>query len=75
MVEQAEIDLAATKLYAPESGRVTRKVVEAGAYVQVGQALLTVVPHTVWVVANFMETQLPGCDRGSVWRLTGGCVS
>jgi membrane fusion protein (multidrug efflux system) len=58
MVAQAEIDLAATKVYAPTSGRVTRKVIEAGAYVQVGQTLLTVVPQTVWVVANFMETQL-----------------
>jgi membrane fusion protein (multidrug efflux system) len=62
--EQAEIDLAATKLSAPESGRVTRKVVEAGAYVQVGQALLTIVPSDVWVVANFMETQLARMQSG-----------
>jgi membrane fusion protein (multidrug efflux system) len=63
-VEQAEIDLGATKLYAPESGRVTRKVVEAGAYVQVGQTLLTIVPRDVWVVANFMETQLAYMQPG-----------
>src|SRR5215831_8777500 len=57
-VERAELELAATKIYAPESGRVTRKVGEAGAYVQIGQALLAIVPREVWVVANFMETQL-----------------
>jgi membrane fusion protein (multidrug efflux system) len=63
-VEQAEIDLAATTLYAPESGRITRKVVEAGAYVQVGQTLLAIVPNDVWVVANFMETQLAAMRPG-----------
>ena len=57
-VEHAELELASTNLYAPETGRVTRKVAEAGAYVQIGQVLLTIVPRDVWVVANFMETQL-----------------
>src|SRR5262249_44580286 len=63
-VERAELDLASTQIQAPESGRVTRKVVEAGAYVQVGQALLTIVPRDVWVVANFMETQLANMRLG-----------
>jgi len=57
-VEHAELELASTKLYAPEAGRVTRKAVEAGAYVQIGQTVMAIVPHDVWVVANFMETQL-----------------
>jgi membrane fusion protein, multidrug efflux system len=57
-VHQAELDLSYTKIYAPESGRVTRKSVEPGAYVQVGQTILSMVPEHVWVVANFKETQL-----------------
>jgi membrane fusion protein, multidrug efflux system len=57
-VRQAELDLSYTRLYAPESGRVTRKSVEPGAYVQVGQTLFSIVPDRVWVVANFKETQL-----------------
>jgi membrane fusion protein (multidrug efflux system) len=57
-VHQAELDLSYTRLYAPESGRVTRKSVEPGAYVQVGQTLFSIVPDRVWVVANFKETQL-----------------
>ena len=57
-VRQVELDLSYTKLYAPESGRVTRKSVEPGAYVQVGQTLFSIVPDRVWVVANFKETQL-----------------
>ncbi len=43
---------------APENGRITRKSVEPGAYVQVGQTLFSIVPDQVWVIANFKETQL-----------------
>jgi membrane fusion protein, multidrug efflux system len=57
-VEQSELELSYTKISAPTSGRVTRRTAEAGAYVQVGQALMTIVPVDVWVVANFKETQL-----------------
>jgi len=57
-LRQTELDLSYTKITAPEDGRVTRKSVEAGAYVQVGQAMLALVPHESWVVANFKETQL-----------------
>jgi membrane fusion protein (multidrug efflux system) len=57
-VEQAELNLSYTEIRAPGSGYVTRKSVEPGTSVQVGQALLALVPHEVWVVANFKETQL-----------------
>ena len=57
-VQQAELDLSYTRVKAQESGYVTRKSVEAGSYVQPGQALLAIVQREVWVVANFKETQL-----------------
>jgi membrane fusion protein (multidrug efflux system) len=57
-VQQAELDLSYTKVAAPRDGRVTRRTVEQGAYVQPGQNLLAIVPQAVWVVANFKETQL-----------------
>jgi membrane fusion protein (multidrug efflux system) len=57
-LKQAELNLSYTKIVSPQDGRVTRKSVEEGAYVGVGQALLAVVPSDVWVVANFKETQL-----------------
>lgn len=57
-LRQAELDLSYTKLVAPEDGRVTRKSVEPGGYVSVGQAVLALVPADAWVVANFKETQL-----------------
>jgi membrane fusion protein, multidrug efflux system len=69
-VEQAAIELSSTKIFAPESGRVTRKSVEGGAYVHVGQALMAIVPHDVWVVANFMETQLTDMRPGQPVEIT-----
>ena len=57
-LEQAQLQLSYTTVYAPRAGRVTRRTVEEGAYVQTGQALLALVPDDVWVVANFKETQL-----------------
>jgi membrane fusion protein (multidrug efflux system) len=58
MVDQAELELSYTKIYAPESGRIARKSVEVGALVQVGQPLMAVVPGEVWVTANFKESQI-----------------
>jgi membrane fusion protein (multidrug efflux system) len=55
---QAQLNLSYTKVAAPETGRVTRRVVEQGNYIQPGQSLLAIVPGNIWVVANFKETQL-----------------
>lgn len=57
-VRQAELNLSYTEVGAPEDGRVTRRVVEAGAYIQPGQALMAIVPRRYWAIANFKETQL-----------------
>ena len=57
-VASAELDLGYTKIAAPESGRITKRAVEIGTYVQVGQALMAIVPLQVWVTANFKETEI-----------------
>ncbi|HUD45234.1 MAG TPA: HlyD family secretion protein [Candidatus Baltobacteraceae bacterium] len=57
-LRQAQLNLSYTKVLAPRDGRVTHRTVERGAYVEVGEALLAIVPDYVWVVANFKETQL-----------------
>lgn len=57
-LRQAELNASYTKILAPQAGRVTRKSVEEGAFVSVGQPLLALVPKDVWVVANFKETEL-----------------
>lgn len=63
-LEQAELELSYTKIKAPESGRVTRKAIEEGALVQVGQPLMAVVPGDVWVTANFKENQIGSLKPG-----------
>jgi membrane fusion protein (multidrug efflux system) len=56
--EQAALNLSYCVVRAPESGRVTRRNVEAGAYINVGQPLLSIVPDRVYITANYKETQL-----------------
>ena len=63
-IAAAQLDLSYTKIFAPGDGRVTRKAVEPGDYVQTGQTLLSIVPNEVWVVANFKETQLKHMKPG-----------
>jgi membrane fusion protein (multidrug efflux system) len=57
-VDSAQLNVSYTKIYAPCDGRVTRKQVEAGDYLQTGQTIFSIVPQDVWVVANFKESQL-----------------
>jgi len=58
-VRQAELNLGYTKIIAPSNGRVTRKSVQTGNQVSVGQPLMAVVDlDTLWVIANFKETQM-----------------
>ncbi|MFO1477638.1 MAG: HlyD family secretion protein [Verrucomicrobiota bacterium] len=59
-VKQASLNQSYTRITAPQSGRITRKSVQPGDYVQVGQRLMALVSTNVWVVANFKETQLDG---------------
>jgi membrane fusion protein (multidrug efflux system) len=57
-LQQAELNLSYTKIYAPESGYITKKSVEPGNIVGAGQALMALVSDRLWVVANFKEVQL-----------------
>jgi len=63
-LEQARLDLSYTEISSPVSGRVTKKAMEPGDYVQVGQAVMSLVQDDLWVVANFKETQLKGMKPG-----------
>lgn len=78
--ENAELQLSYTKVVAPLGGNVSRKQVEIGQLVQVGQPLLTLVSDTgAWVTANFKETQLADIRVGQPVALDvdsyDGCVA
>ncbi len=57
-VRQSGVNLTNTAIIAPVAGTIANKTVAAGDYVQPGQQLMAIVPHRVWITANFKETQL-----------------
>jgi membrane fusion protein (multidrug efflux system) len=54
----ARLNLSYARICASTDGRVTRKAVEVGDYLEAGQQIMSLVPPDVWVVANFKESQL-----------------
>jgi membrane fusion protein, multidrug efflux system len=60
----AEINLSYTDLRAPQNGRITRRNVDLGTFVQAGQQVFYIVTPRVWVTANFKETQLADMRPG-----------
>jgi membrane fusion protein (multidrug efflux system) len=63
-MRQAELNLSYTKIYASDSGFITKKSVEPGNFVQPGQVLMALVSDRLWVTANFKETQLESMRPG-----------
>jgi membrane fusion protein, multidrug efflux system len=61
---QAQLNLSYTKIRVFETGNVTNKTVEVGNYVQPGQVLLSIVPDTLYITANYKETQLTDVRPG-----------
>jgi membrane fusion protein (multidrug efflux system) len=64
LLDQAKLNLEYTRITAPMDGRITRKNVEPGDYIETGQTLFSIVPHEIWVIANFKETQLTHMQPG-----------
>lgn len=58
-LDQAELNLSYTRVFAPVDGVVGNRGVQVGENVQAGQEMLSLVPlNDIWVTANFKETQL-----------------
>lgn len=57
-VENAKLNLSYTIITAAEDGKVSKVNVQEGQYLQAGQPVFSIVHNTsIWVVANFKETQ------------------
>jgi membrane fusion protein (multidrug efflux system) len=64
-IDQQKLRLAYAKIVAPADGKIGKKAVEPGQFVQVSQPLMTVMNDTkYWVVANFKETQVDALHAG-----------
>jgi membrane fusion protein, multidrug efflux system len=77
--EQAELNVARTRVTAPIDGVIVKNAVQVGQQVQPGQTLMTIVPiEAVYVNANYKEAQLRNVRIGEPAVLTsdlyGGTV-
>ncbi len=58
-IQQQQLKISYTKLYAPQSGKLGKLNIVVGQFVQAGSPLFQIVNDTTyWVVANFKETQI-----------------
>jgi membrane fusion protein (multidrug efflux system) len=62
---QAELNLGYTELRAPQDGWVTRRNVDLGTYLQVGQEIFSLVTPEVWITPTSRRPSSDGCARGS----------
>ena len=66
-LKEKQLNLGYTKICAPAEGYVTKRTVEVGNQIQVGQPLMAIVPLNqpgVWITANYKETQLTRVKAG-----------
>jgi membrane fusion protein (multidrug efflux system) len=70
-LQLATINLAYTRILAPQDGVIAQRQVRPGQYLGVGGqvTILTPLPH-VWVIANYRETQLTHVEVGQPAAIT-----
>lgn len=75
LLDMAELNLSYCVIVAPCDGYTSRKEIQVGQLVQLGQTLLDVVDSAdVWVTANYKETQLQHIRPGSSVGITVDAV-
>ncbi|EBI6201055.1 HlyD family secretion protein [Salmonella enterica subsp. enterica serovar Infantis] len=57
-IDNAQLKLSYMSITAPVDGFVTKRTVSVGNYVTVGKEMLTLINNSLWVTANFKESQL-----------------
>ena len=68
-LDQADLNLSWTTVVAPQDGWITKRNVEVGNYINVGQQIFSIVSPEVWVTANFKEGQLDYMRPGQKVRI------
>jgi len=64
-VESVQLQLSYTEITAPSDGRLGKLSVQVGQRISPGQPLAPLVADSLWVVANFKETQLARIRTGA----------
>lgn len=69
-LKQAQLNLAYTKIRAPQAGKITQKAILPGSQVAASQSMFAIVANDPWVIANFKETQLTHMRPGQPVTMT-----
>lgn len=62
----AEVNLSYTRITAPANGEVGKRDVQEGQLVTPGMQMVELVRGDVWILANYLETQLTNIRKGDV---------
>jgi len=64
-IKETELKLSYTKIITPSAGKIGKKNINIGQFVQAGTPLFSIVnDSSYWVVANFKESQLESLQEG-----------
>ncbi|MCO4291516.1 HlyD family secretion protein [Solitalea sp. MAHUQ-68] len=70
-IDEEKLKLSYTTIVATASGKIGKKNIENGQYIQAGQPLMTIIDNNeFWVVANFKETQIEKIKVGQSAKIT-----
>jgi membrane fusion protein (multidrug efflux system) len=65
-IKETELKLTYTKVVAPTTGKIGKKNISIGQFVQAGTPLFSIVnDSSYWIVANFKESQLAYLQEGT----------
>ena len=64
-IKETELKLSYTKITTPSTGKIGKKNINIGQFVQAGTPLFSIVnDSSYWIVANFKESQLESLQEG-----------
>ena len=64
-IKDTELKLSYTKIYATNTGKIGKKNISEGQFVQMGTPVFSIVnDSSYWIVANFKESQLASIKEG-----------
>ena len=70
-LEMAKLNLSYTVVVAPCDGKLGRRTIEEGQYINAGTTITYIIPDTQkWVIANYKETQVENLFVGQKVRMT-----
>lgn len=75
-LEMAKLNLSYTVVTAPCDGKLGRRAIEEGQFINAGQTITYIIPETEkWVIANYKETQIENLKIGQEVRISVDAIS